>query len=166
MSEELTQERLREVLDYDPGTGVFRWTDKGRNCLIGKVAGSTSNVTGYCIICVDKKTYSAHRLVWLHVHGFFPPEQVDHINRDRTDNRLSNLRLVSNAENRRNVGLSKYNTSGVSGVGWSRRENRWVSRIGVEGKTIYLIYTKDFFEACCARLSANNKYGFHPNHGR
>jgi HNH endonuclease len=93
----ITRTRLKEFLHYDPETGVFTWLVKPcRNILAGSIAGNVMN-EGYVMVKIDRKNYKAHRLAWLYVHGTFPPDQLDHINRGRADNRLCNLRLSTQA---------------------------------------------------------------------
>ena len=92
--------RIREVLDYQPATGAFTW--KAGTRLAGEVAGAV-NKRGYIVIQVDGRKHYAHRLAWAHVHGEFPSGEVDHVNRDRRDNRLSNLREATRFGNNRNA---------------------------------------------------------------
>jgi stalled ribosome alternative rescue factor ArfA len=101
--DDLTQERLKEVLTYSPDTGKFVWRVRKGPCKAGTEAGSPHN-RGYILIHLDGHSYLAHRLAWLYVHGEFPPEGLfmDHINRVRDDNRIENLRVVTRLENNRN----------------------------------------------------------------
>lgn len=116
----LTQARLREVLDYDPATGAFKWkvmlSSRGP---IGSAAGCYSR-KGYWRIRVDGREYMAHRLAWLHVTGAWPPDQIDHRNTKRDDNRFDNLRLATNGQNGGNRRLSAKNRTGFKGVSVSR----------------------------------------------
>jgi hypothetical protein len=164
---ELTQSLLKEWLRYDPVSGVFTWFKSGARGRrrIGTVAGSVNN-TGYIRIKVQLKRHSAHRLAYLYMYGAFPHQEVDHINGVKHDNRWCNLRRVSHQENSKNRPLASNNASGVSGVRWKKDRNSWGARIYVGGKEINLGCTKDWFEAVCAKKSAENKYGFHVNHGR
>ena len=125
----LTAERVRDVLTYDPATGVFRWrvAASGR-VQIGMIAGRTK-IDGYRGIKIDGKEYQAHRLAWLYVHGFWPACHIDHINGIRNDNRLSNLRDVSRSENAQN----QYR---VLGVCLTRR--KFQAQIKIDGKSRYL----------------------------
>ncbi|HAS0888998.1 TPA: HNH endonuclease, partial [Enterobacter cloacae subsp. cloacae] len=103
----LTQNRLKEVLRYDPLTGVFYWLNPTAYCMHpGDVAGFV-DYTGYAYIKVDRVKYSAHRLAWLYVHGSMPEEQIDHVNNNRSDNRISNLRLASRSQNMMNQYVRK-----------------------------------------------------------
>lgn len=90
----------RDRLSYDPETGSLRWRDGPK---AGRVAG-TVGVSGYRRVCINGKQLRAHRIAWFIYHGAMPNDQVDHVNRNRDDNRISNLRDVSNAENQRNRG--------------------------------------------------------------
>lgn len=92
----LTQARLKELFHYDKETGAFTHIKARRGVRVGKILGCLAN-NGYLVIRADGKLYLAHRLAWMYVHGAFPPDQLDHINRMRTDNRLCNLRLATNA---------------------------------------------------------------------
>ena len=163
----LTQNRLKELLHYDPLTGIFTWISKpNQNILIGSEAGHVEKVAGYIRIAIDKRKYAAHRLAFLYMLGSFPQDQVDHINHNIIDNRWSNLRPATSITNCRNKSLSKYNTSGFNGVKWRKERNHWIAQIRVDGKLIYLGSSYNFDEAVAMRQAANIKYGFHPNHGQ
>jgi len=127
---QITQSQLKELLSYDPETGVFFWL-VGRK-MAGKIAGCF-NADGYLQIGVNGKIYLAHRLAWLFVNGAFP-SALDHINGTKTDNRICNLRECTAAENQRNVGISKANTSGFKGVYWHKDKKKWYARIGVNSR--------------------------------
>ena len=108
-----------------------------------------------------------HREVWEQANGPIPDGyEIDHINGQRADNRLENLRLVTRQENMRNAKIYNTNTSGVVGVTWKRDKQKWRAYVVVDYKQIHLGYFADWFEAVCSRMSANNQYGFHVNHGR
>lgn len=154
----LTKERLDEVLDYNPETGLFTWRIQASSrALIGTTAG-TPNAYGHRQIRVDGRLYYEHRLAFLAMTGAFPPFQVDHINGVRSDNRWSNLRFATHAENRRNVGISKYNTSGVTGVCRDKASGKWWAGICDGGKTIHLGLFTEFKDAVAARRAAEVKY--------
>ncbi len=166
----ITQERLKEVLNYDPETGYFTWTvdPNFKTSFVGKMAGWVDHYNegqnSYVKIMIDCHAYKAHRLAWLYMYGRMPSGHIDHLNHTGTDNRILNLRDVSQADNNRNASMRKDNKSGVVGVG--REGSDWRAYIRHEGKQYALKRTKDFFEAVCARKSAEIKYGFHENHGR
>lgn len=161
----LTQARLKELLHYDPETGIFTRKTKYTNMDVGDISGGIDN-TGYIRIYTAGKRYKAHHLAWLYVYGCLSPIQIDHINHDRSDNRICNLRAVSHRENQLNQSIPKNNKSRIVGVHWDKRRNQWIASIRVNYKLITLLSRKDFFECCCARKSAESKYGFHENHGK
>jgi hypothetical protein len=115
-------------------------------------------VQGYRRIRVLGKLYWAHRLAWLYVHGDWPPDKIDHINGDRKDNRLMNLRAASDSENMQNVGMRSDNTTGVRGV--TRRKSRWIAQITAGGKTHYLGVHETAEEAHRAYVEAKTR--LHP----
>lgn len=133
----LTRERLLEELTYDPSSGEFRWLKTDRMKRAGAIAGSLSK-TGYVYIKFDRKMRKAHRLAWLYVYGEWPKGQIDHINRVRNDNRISNLRDVSNAVNGQNRSLRANNGSGYCGVSYHRTAKGWQAQITANGKGNYL----------------------------
>ena len=162
----ITQPELKELLHYDPDTGFFiRKTKATCSAEIGSIVGSPDSY-GYIAVNVKGCVYRAHRLAWFYVYGVWPTEQIDHINHVRDDNRWINLREATHRENQRNRKISKNNTSGVCGVCWHKTQMKWFTKIKINSKYIHLGVFTDKFEAICARLSANNKYGFHENHGR
>src|SRR4029450_2313606 len=113
---ELTAERLRELLDYDPETGDFTWKVNRRCVRSGSVAGNVNCVDGYCYIGVDARRYHAHRLAWLYIKGAWPNDQIDHINGNKADNRFANLRQATHSQNQANGGRYSNNASGYNGV--------------------------------------------------
>ena len=159
---------LRELFDYSPLLGALTWkTQLSSRGAVGSVAG-TPLKRGYVIVRVRRKTYLAHRLIWKLHHGQDPGAMhIDHINGDTTDNRIENLRLVTPTENQRNSKRQRNNASGCTGVCWDNRSGKWRADIrAVPLKQITLGYYDDWFDAVCARKSADNRYGFHENHGR
>jgi hypothetical protein len=134
----LTAERLREVLDYNPETGVFTWKVRTSiRVVAGKVAGSVGK-RGYLIIGVGGRNYYAHRLAWLHMTGEWPASEIDHADRVRTHNKWSNLRLATGGQNQHNAGARINNSSGALGVNWDKRRGCWVAKICIDRKQIYL----------------------------
>lgn len=166
MSTPISQQELKETLDYTPLTGVFTWRKKTcRKVVAGTIAGS-NQTNGYACIRINKRLYLTHRLVFLYMQGYLPTLDVDHINGIRTDNRWDNLREVTRQDNLRNSAKPSTNTSGVIGVSWSNQRQKWFARISVNNKTKYLGVFENFDEAVLARTTASNHYNFHPNHGR
>ena len=156
----LTQDLLKELLEYDPKTGRFFWrVSKGQRGVAGTEAGSLTH-SGYVYIGLDRKQYFAHRLAWLYVHGYMPENDLDHIDRYPTNNRIENLREVSQVCNQRNCGNRKHNKSGVKGVYWYKRYGKWRAQIVVNQRCFGLGYYDDFTEAVCARLAAEQCLGW------
>ena len=159
----LTQEYLKELFEYngeDLIWGVKRRGTKG----FGSVAGCV-NSYGYRQIQVDGKAYKAHRLIWLYNYGKFPDNQTDHIDQNRLNNKLNNLRDVTRQENQKNRSKSKRNTSGVTGVNWHKPTGKWMAYGKVDGKQIHLGRFTDKLDAIVARKSFEAKHNFHANHG-
>lgn len=124
----ISHDRLKQLLDYDPDTGAFRWKITKGRAKSGQFAGAT-DAYGYRVIRVDGVLYKAHRLAWLHVHGEWPNGLLDHINRAPGDNRLCNLREATQSENMHNA--NRKSVSGVPGVRWRPERNKWVAQIRV-----------------------------------
>jgi len=166
----IDQARLKELLDYDLETGALRWKSDAKHRFAGRMAGYEFKTprakTAYLRVRVGGELHLAHRLVWLWANGSMPPADIDHINGDGRDNRLSNLRAVSRTENLRNMPRYKTNTSGLPGVHWNDKKQRWVAQINKRAKRTQLCASTDFFEAVCARKSAELRLGYHANHGR
>lgn len=177
----ITRADALEIFRYDPETGNlyhrtkgirwfqnFSYMDRWNKRYAGKEI-RTKQSDGYLHVSITKngqmRFYRVHRVIWLMVHGEWPDE-VDHINHRRDDNRIVNLRSVSRGDNTKNLGLSKSNTSGVNGVHWDKRESKWRSQIQLKGKVITLGYFADLSEAAKARQAAEQKHGFHENHGK
>ena len=163
-------EKLKEILDYNPVTGQLTWkADRRCKVKIGDVAGSinTHHKTGkkYILIGTLGKQYRAHRVAWFIYHGTEPEFEIDHINGDGTDNRIVNLRMTTTQGNSRNQRNRSTNTSGVMGVRWVKKANKWVAGISHKGKNVHLGLFTDFNEAVKVRKAAEKLYGYHPNHG-
>ena len=157
----MTQDELKALFFYDPETGIFirrKW--RSSNALPGSPAGSVQN-KGYIVIWVDGRRYMAHRLAWVYVYGEWPDKQVDHINGVKSDNRIANLRLASNAENQQNLKPTSANKSGVIGVMWHKAANKWQASIVVERKTIHLGLFSHFDDAVEARYNAEKRHHTH-----
>ena len=134
----ITQCELKEVLDYNPDTGVFIWKKTvGNRAVIGSVAGHKNN-NGYICIKINRKTYKAHRLAYLYMTGNFPENLIDHINHITDDNRWTNLRDATNSQNQFNKAKHKNNTSGYKGVSWDTRNKKWRAKIKCMNKTIHI----------------------------
>ena len=155
---ELTAEHLRSVLHYEPETGIFTWkVSTSRRVKAGDAAGCPGG-GGYPQIRVQRRLHQAHRLAWLYMYGVWPKDQLDHVNRIRTDNRISNLREVTNKQNGQNAGKYSNNTSGYPGVHWHKRASKWQARITHNYKDIHLGYFSILEEALSARKAAEKIY--------
>ncbi len=154
----LTQLRLKEVLSYDPNTGDFvRLVQRrGPKNGIGEIAGC-DNGQGYIRIYVDGKPYKAHRLAWLYVHGSMPLNEIDHINGNRSDNRIANLRDVVRSKNNMNRPRHRTNAAGIKGVSFNKRSKKWVAQIQHQGRKIGLGYFLSKEEAAIAYLNASSQ---------
>jgi hypothetical protein len=129
----ITKSELKELLNYDKDTGIFTWKKRTSNRLkVGSVAGNNNN-SGYIELKVTGIRFLAHRLAWLYEHGELP-KLIDHINGNRSDNRICNLRPASYAENVYNSKIRSDNKSGVRCVSWNNRSNKWEVRIKLNGK--------------------------------
>lgn len=162
MKEKLTQDRLKELLDYDPDTGVFiNKIDRGTKIKAGSLAGWIDKTTGYRRINIKDKQYYAHRLAFLWMDGYLPENNIDHKDRNRLNNKWSNIREASQSCNLRNSNISKNNKSGITGVHWGSRENRWIVQICIP-KNIYVGSFDNLLDSAKARWEAEVKYNF-PN---
>jgi hypothetical protein len=119
----ITYERVHELLDYDPKTGIFTWKVGRGGRRFGRVAGNKRS-DGYIKIQIDGRSYLAHRLAWLYIYGYLPEHDVDQIDRDPSNNRIDNLREVSRTCNLRNCGNHSSNTSGVKGVSFHKQRGK------------------------------------------
>lgn len=153
----LTAERLREVLDYNPATGVFTRKITTNRLKAGQEAGSL-NSSGYHHIMVDKVLYKSHRLAWLHTFGLWPKHKLDHINRNRADNRIENLREAPGSVNNHNCNLRSDNKSGTAGVFVRADCQKWVANIVHNRKRVSLGVFISLDDAIKARLAAEIKY--------
>jgi hypothetical protein len=157
-NEKLTKEELMSNLHYDQLTGIFT---RKLNAIKGTPAGYI-NTSGYLRIMVSGNIYQAHRLAWLYITGRFPKSQIDHINRNRSDNRFCNLREANHYENQWNVSIQKRNTSGHKGVSWDRRRSKWVAMCCINRKQKNIGRFDDINKAIDARISfaKNNQMEF------
>lgn len=149
-------ECLRNRFAYDPETGVL--TRKST----GKPTGSMKNPG--LAVWVDNGSFLAHRIIWKMVYGL-DPDEIDHIDHDRANNRLSNLRSVTRAENMKNRPAYK-NSTGHVGVYWHKATGKWSAEIQNNGERHHLGLFKSLEDAIAARADAEINHGFHPNHGR
>mgnify|MGYP000887792581 CR=1 FL=1 len=131
----MDQIRLMYLMHYDQETGLFTRvvSVRGQRPSVGSVRPD-----GYLSICVDHRCYLAHRLAWLYVHGVFPENQLDHFNGDKLDNRITNLRSVTNKQNLENSKLYSNNKTSARGVRLDPRTGRFVVRVRHFGEDIHI----------------------------
>ncbi|WBK39697.1 HNH endonuclease [Xanthomonas phage L522] len=155
--DDITVADVLERYHYSPETGMFLHARSSTRARIGTVAGSV-NKLGYLMLSFDGLLCLAHRVAWLVVHGKWPDDQLDHVDGDRTNNMLSNLRECSHAENLQNRGRHSNNRSGVIGVCRFKPTGEWQAYICANGKQIHLGYFATIEEAAAARAAAKEKY--------
>lgn len=133
----LSHSELKRLLHYDPETGVFTWEIQlSPRGVVGGVAGSPTD--GYIIITINRVRYPANRLAWFYHYGVWPTNLIDHKDTDKLNNRIINLREVSNIQNLQNRGLNKNNRSGYKGASWNNKSRKWLSSCCIAGKRYFL----------------------------
>ena len=182
---ELTAEIARELLTYNPDTGKLYWKERSekkyyKNYKIsmkkwnlrwaGKEAFTTisyreTGKIGGLHGGFFNKDFRAHRIAWLIYYGEWPKNQIDHINQDPTDNRIENLRDVTQLENLKNQALRSNNKSGYIGVHFEKSKQKYRVRVQINNSKKHIGYYNTIEEAVAARAVANINYNFHPNHG-
>lgn len=151
----VTAERVREVFSYDPLSGALTYRVRRKHYRPGERAGfvalkSNHRSGGYRIVRLDNREYAEHWLVWIHTHGRWPTGVLDHMNGDRADNRIANLRDCSVSQNNANRGKQANNTSGIKGVFFNRNARKWSSSINCRRRFYYLGLFKTADEAAAA----------------
>lgn len=148
----IEQHRLKEALEYDLETGDFIWRIRRGRCAAGSRAG-TLNHHGYIAIQVDGRLREAQRWAWLYVHGTWPDREIDHINGNKADNRIANLRLATRSQNLMNARMHRNNRSGIKGVIFFERDKTWIATIRKDGRVVHCSYHKSADEAAAVRAS-------------
>jgi hypothetical protein len=174
----LDPQLVKTLLEADFSTGQLFWkkrpselfpSDQSARLWNAKHAGKNAlncvNGAGYRYGRIFRSPIMAHRAIWCLANDGWPKDQIDHINGNREDNRLVNLRNVTKLENSRNQRIRKENTSGVLGVYWLKNAKKWRAFVCVDYKKIHLGVFDDFEEAVLVRKEAEKKYGFHKNNG-
>jgi len=182
---DITPELCRQLLRYDPETGLTYWKQRGPELFLGGLGARSAEWrannwnsrhsgkltaswtrNGYKVLPVLGKIHAAHRVVWAIHYGVWPHGQIDHINGDPSDNRIINLRDVSAGENARNKRVRSDSSSGVAGVERTpSKKNPWRAFISIKGRRAHLGVFSSLAEAKMARDNAKLAYGYHPNHG-
>lgn len=153
----LTADRLKQFLTYHPTTGVFTRNVASGGMKVGERVGCVEG-NGYVHICVDGTSYKAHRLAWLYTYGEWPSRVIDHKDGCPEHNWITNLRVVTIAQNKANQKVYRNNTSGHKGVSFYRPRGKWLAKIGADGRRIHLGYFSTFEEAVEAYNLASEKY--------
>ena len=172
LMEKITVKELRSKVTYDPENGSFVWMncDECRPCwnsrFAGKKAFNAPHSNGYLFGAISNQKVFAHRAAWALVYGLWPDGEIDHINHNKKDNRIFNLRLINRSNNAKNLSMSKKNKSGVTGVFKHTQTGIWQAQIRVNKKSIHLGSFNKIEDAVSARQSAEVEYGFHENHGK
>ena len=154
----LTQVEVQSLFHYDNGKLIRKKHVRGSKGA-GSVVG-TKNHHGYIQTMIRGKTFMVHRVIWLWHYGYIPENDIDHINRNKSDNRIENLREVSPTCNARNRSQMTNTISGIRGVSWSKKEMKWVPEIMIGGKHVYLGSFNCKLEAACHRLMAEQVEGW------
>ena len=163
-------EYLRQRLRYDPKTGRLYWLahpalPQKWNARYAETEAGNVGARGYRDVRMGGRVLKAHRIIWAMLHDEWPRNEIDHIDGNRANNRLSNLRHVSCTENRHNIGRSRRNKSGVMGVFWEESRGKWKAYIRINNVQDNIGRYDTFEEAVAARKAAEVRYGFHHNHG-
>lgn len=182
----LTYDQVSQILKYDPETGKLFWLPRPPELFLdgtgkhnsaernagrwngrfaGKEAFTAVTQNGYKFGRIFDQGHYAHRIAWLLATKEWPVTGIDHIDGDRANNRLANLREADAAENMKNQKLHAGNVSGAHGVTWCKPLNKWQAFIKVKGAPQFLGYYHDLTEAVAVRKSAETEHGYHHNHG-
>jgi hypothetical protein len=161
-------EEMRSQIEYQPKTGKLFWKNTTQNDIWGRSGKEafTDVHRGYKSGSFKGKTFLAHRVAFAVYYGFWPNEEIDHINGTRDDNRIENLREVTRQENAKNRRRTSRNESGIVGVGWYPYTKKWRAHIKENGRQLSLGHFPCIGMAIAARRKAEKRLGFHPNHGK
>jgi hypothetical protein len=151
-------ERAKQLLEYNSETGIFRWKVSPNKRIAEWSVAGTNHTEGYISISVDRKRVLAHRLAWMFVYGRPPHGEIDHINRVRNDNRISNLREATSASNKQNLSMRSDNKSAIMGVNWHKASQKWRAYVSVNGRQISLGYYDSIHAAKAAREEGKKKH--------
>jgi hypothetical protein len=153
----VTQERLKELLSYDPETGIFIWNNRTGKRPAGSVAGCKEH-RGYVVITADRKRYYAHRLAWIYCNGQNPFNEIDHINGNKSDNRIKNLRDVTAKENHQNLKKATARNISSGFLGVRKLNGKYLAQITIEGKDRHLGTFNSAEEAHAVYIYAKRKF--------
>ncbi len=150
----ITQQRLKELFNCSEDGKLIRKLKTSNKVNVGEIVGS-NNGNGYLRTSINFKSYHIHRLVFMWHHGYFPKE-IDHINGNRSDNRIENLRSVTHSQNGKNI--KTRNSIGINGIRWEESRSKWNVSIGVDKKKIHLGRFKNLNDAIDARKVAEIQF--------
>lgn len=161
----IKKSRIDELIKYNQSTGELIWkAGYCRKVVAGSAAGCVAE--GYVMVRIDGENIRGHRLAWVCHYGSFPSGDIDHINGDRLDNRIINLRDVTSSENNKNKKIPKSNTSGFIGVYYYKPRKKWRVKVKSKGVDYHGGYFDDIYEANRVAIELRSSLGFHKNHGR
>lgn len=149
---------IHKWLVYDPVTGVFTWAKTKGHRKAGKIAGTIKKDSGYILLWIDGKQYRAHKVAMYIYTGCWPNEFLDHVDGNKANNAISNLRFATKSQNGFNVGIKATNTSGVKGVSWRADRNKWRAYLRINGSIKHLGYFDDIEFAELVVNEARDKY--------
>jgi hypothetical protein len=178
-TENVCASNVKKLIDFDLASGEYFWKKRQRSMFkterdcnawntmhAGKSVFKSPHSEGYRRIAIGGVRLLAHRVIWAYHHGEWPNGMIDHINGNRSDNRLENLRVVSSLDNARNARYSDRTGLGCIGVRWDRANSKWRAAIGIGGrKTKHIGMFVNLDDAINARKLAEVQFGYHPNHG-
>lgn len=160
----MNQTEVRRLFNYNPETGILTNRIGGHGKKVGKEAGNLSS-NGYRVVCIYGKKYKVARIIWFYFYGQWPTAEIDHDDRIRDNNRISNLFDRTSSENSHNRKKYSNNISGINGVRWNNQRNKWNAYIGY-GPKRHIGTFDSIEEATAARKEVEIELGYHPNHGR
>lgn len=153
LNNDIKYEQVKQLFDYNSSGYLIRKITTSSRAIKNNIVG-TKNHYGYLQVSIKNKQYKVHRLIWLWHYGYMSENSIDHINGDKLDNRIENLREINHQCNIINTGNHKNNTSGIKGVKLNKKTNKWQANIIMDGKEIYLGLYKNIYNAVLARLTA------------
>lgn len=154
----LTAEHLHTLVHYDPETGVMTWLKKlSARQYVGDSVGSLKD-NGYVWTKIYRKSYAVHRLVWLYMTGAWPTDEVEHVDRNRANNKWVNLENATHQENAGNRTPRHDSSSGVTGVLWSTKDQAWRATICIDGRKRQIAQSKSLIVAADARRAAEREH--------